>query len=187
MQNTTDLIRRALTHDPEALAALYDAFSEYSKGFAYQKLRNHHDAEDVAQTTWIRVLTSLQQFRGTGKFSTWLGTIILNECRNIHKKSKRSRTISLDGEPEGRRKREAWATHRSDFLETDTEHRAMLRDLQRNIQLLPSVFRNILVLRYVKGRSISQIAEELKISLPAAKSRLSRARSELATRFNRVM
>lgn len=181
IQNTANLIGRALRCDPEGYAALYDAFRDYSKRFAYQHLRNHHDVEDVVQTTWIRVLTSLHQFRGTGKFSSWLGTIILNECRNIHKRSRR--TLSLDGELEAGRIHQPRATHRSNSTEIDAQHRAMLGDLQRNMLLLPSIFRNILVLRYVNGCSISQIAEELKISEPAAKSRLNRACTELASRL----
>jgi RNA polymerase sigma-70 factor (ECF subfamily) len=176
IRSTSDLIADAV-HDPQAYAALYERFREFSKRFAYLHLRNHQDAEDVVQIAWIRVFTSLSQFRGDGKFSSWLGTIILNECREVWKRTSREHTTSFDGEFRG-------GNHLTSHLDTEAEHqrRDMRRKLHRQMQLVPRIYRTVLVMYYANHFSVTQIARKLRISESAAKSRLSRARMELAAR-----
>ena len=168
---------------PDAPAALYEEFRDYAKRFAYLHLGNHHDAEDVVQSTWIRVLTSLHQFRAEGKFSSWLGTIILHECRAIHRRSKRSRTISLDSQVKKGRALEVREISGPHLIEAETQSRQMRREMRKHIILLPPIFRTVLILHYVEDFGIPQIAEKLQISESATKSRLRRARIELTARL----
>lgn len=179
----SDLITQARTRDPAALAALFDRFHDSAVGFAYLYLRNHHDAEDAVQTAWVRVVTSLDQFRGTGKFSTWLCTIVLNECRQIHKRSRTSRKTSLDAEMEAGHWRKLRAAIAPVQIEAEQESTQMQQWLRRNIRLLPVTYRRILLMRYVHELPLRQVAAALKLSEPAAKSRIMRARAELQARL----
>ena len=178
-----ELIAKARTRDPAALAALFDRFHDSAVGFAYLYLRNHHDAEDAVQTAWVRVFTSLDQFRGTGKFSTWLCTIVLNECRQLHKRSRTSQKTSLDAEMEAGHWRKLRAAIAPVQIDVEHETQQMQHWLRRNIGLLPVTYRRILLMRYVQELPLRQVAAALELSEPAAKSRIMRARAELRARL----
>lgn len=159
-----------------AADALYDDLRDFTKRFTYSRVKNNFDAEDVMQNAWIRVLTHFQQFRGDGKFSSWLASIILNECRAIHKRSKRSRTVSLDHELH-------FGMVFGSNAEAQIQRGQLVEEVRRNMHLLPTIYRTVLVMRYVRDLSLKQIAEELQITEIAAKSRLYRARTQLAARL----
>lgn len=69
----------------------------------------------------------------------------------------------------------------------DPEHEVLKRELiavaRREVDLMPRLLRDVLVLRDLEELSITEVAERLRISVPAAKSRLLRARQELRKRL----
>lgn len=179
-QDTNSLVAEAIGN-AHAWSTLYDSFRGFSKQCAYGYLRNHHDAEDVVQAAWIRVFTSLHQYRGTGKFSSWLGSIILNECRDLRKRKGGFRDASFDDERTAERGPLNYLWHNN--FEAEHQRRDMHRKLHHQMRLLPSIYRSVLMLHYIDRLSISQIAQKLMISESATKSRLGRARIELASRM----
>ena len=70
---------------------------------------------------------------------------------------------------------------------TDPEHEVMKREMiaaaRREVHLMPRLLQNVLVLRDLEELSITDVAKRLRISVPAAKSRLLRARQELRKRL----
>jgi RNA polymerase sigma-70 factor (ECF subfamily) len=174
-----ELVARARTRDPAALTVLYQRFHDSAVGFAYLRLRDRDDAEDAVQTAWAKALNALDQFRGTAKFSTWLFTIVVNECRGWQKRSKRSQTTSLEAVMDLGQ----WSSLKAakEPVETDLEYERlqMQTRLRQQIRRLPMVYRRVLWLRYIVGLPLCQVACLLKISMPAAKSRIMRARAEL--------
>lgn len=181
-----DLLARACRREPAALAALFHRFHDSAVGFAYLRLRNRDEAEEAVQEAWTRAIRSIDQFRGAGKFSTWLFTIVLNECRRLHRQSWKRLNVSLDaalssGHPETLR-----AVTCPDRSAIDYERKQTNKRLRQEIGRLPLVYRSILSSRYVSGRSLSQVAIDLNISQQAAKSRIMRARAELRAKLNAV-
>jgi RNA polymerase sigma-70 factor, ECF subfamily len=165
--------------DPTALAVLFARFHDRAVGFAYLRLKNRDDAEDAVQTAWTRALNAIEQFRGTARFSTWLYTIVLNECRGLQRRSRNWRELSLEGSMDGCQWSKLKAGIATGEVDLDYEHDQMKRRLRQYIGRLPVIYRRIMWLRYVVGLPLCQVATLLKISKPAAKSRIMRARTEL--------
>jgi DNA-directed RNA polymerase specialized sigma24 family protein len=69
--------------DPEAFARLFDYFEDDVYDLACVILRDPHDAQDVVQETFIRVLERLDSYRGEAAFQTWLTAIAVNCCRDL--------------------------------------------------------------------------------------------------------
>lgn len=61
-------------------------------------VQNHEDANDLLQNTFIKAWTSIENFRGDAKLSTWLYKIAINESLTFLDKENRRKTVSIDGE-----------------------------------------------------------------------------------------
>ena len=68
-------VEEAQKGDQEAFGFLVQTFSRDVYGKAYSILKNHQDADDVVQETFIRVFRALPGFRFESSFRTWLITI----------------------------------------------------------------------------------------------------------------
>jgi RNA polymerase sigma-70 factor (ECF subfamily) len=69
--------------DQVAFAGLMELFQRDVYGKAFSILRNHHDADDVVQETFLRVYRALPGFRGESSFRTWLLTIATRQSLNF--------------------------------------------------------------------------------------------------------
>ncbi len=129
-------IARAKDGDEEALRYLYLRFAPNVYGFARGMLRDEHEAEDVTQQVFARLMTALAGYEDRGApFSSWLLRIAHNQAIDHI----RRRTISADDLPE---RIEAPDERRS------RELAAALRDA---LEELPPVQRSVIVMRHVGG------------------------------------
>jgi RNA polymerase sigma-70 factor (ECF subfamily) len=148
-------------------------------------LRDQGDAREQVQNAWCNAFEHLGQYRGDAEFRVWLLRIVSNQCLLLIRYRRRARFLYLDADPT----REQAVPPELPARETDPEHAVMnheLRDvLRREIHHIPPLLRNVLLLREVQELPISEVAVQLNITVPAAKSRLSRARRELRERMVR--
>jgi RNA polymerase sigma factor (sigma-70 family) len=83
-----------------AFNQLIDTFSSNVYNLSFNLLQNQEDAEDVTQEVFTTVFTSIQQFKGDSKLSTWIYRITVNKCKeHFRKKSRKKRlgfTISIE-------------------------------------------------------------------------------------------
>ena len=80
-------IDRVLQGDTNAFAYLVDKYKNLTYTVAMKIVRNHEDAEEVAQDSFIKAYSQLHTFKGESKFSTWLYTIVYrNSITRIRKK-----------------------------------------------------------------------------------------------------
>ncbi len=145
---------------------------------AYSILQNEHDAEDVAQETVLKALRNLHTFRAESKFSTWLVSIALNEARGRLRHARLIEFESVDAVPD-EDSGEFTPAVISDWREVPLEalERKELREmLQKAIQELPVIYREVLILRDVQDFSIAEAAAALEVSEGVVKTRLLRAR-----------
>ena len=154
-------------------------------GTVARMLGNNSEVEDIAQQVFVRVWKSAQRYVPSAKFTTWLlkitRNLVFNELR--------------------RRSRQAQAPFRVESADDERpipdEHArapdAILleQELQRAVEAaiaqLPETQRMAVVLRRYHEFSYEQIAEVLDHSVPAVKSLLFRARSELRNHLNRYL
>ncbi|HEX8295353.1 MAG TPA: sigma-70 family RNA polymerase sigma factor [Chthoniobacteraceae bacterium] len=171
--------------DTEALRDLIEAHQHRIIGMVAKMLGDESDAQDVAQQVFIRVWKSAGRYEPTAKFTTWLFKITRNLVFNEIRRRKRHPTDSLDrplGPDEGDRPRQmADAGVKSpDTVLLDQEMQAAI---QKAIDALPETQRMAVILRRYDDISYEEIGEILELSVPAVKSVLFRARTELRERL----
>jgi RNA polymerase sigma-70 factor (ECF subfamily) len=149
-------------------------------------IRCQEDAEDVVQESVVKALRFLPRFRGDALIDTWLHAIVLNTARDWLRVRRQRVRISLDAEPEERD--EAGFPELSDPGETPEDscgRRELMRHLREEIRRLDPMYQMPILLCDLDGRSYCEAASILKISGPAMKARLFRARVMLKRRLQR--
>jgi len=158
--------------DQEAFGELVRRYQEEVYALALRIVPDRDLAADVTQDAFVRAWRALPRFRGEARFSTWLYRITVNTAFTHRARRRRDRSVSLEGmpvEPEA----EGLTPERAG------ESVAARRDLERALAELRPSARVVVVLKDVYGWSHAEIAEELGISVTAAKVRLHRARRRL--------
>ena len=135
--------------------------------FARWMVRNHHDAEDVAQESLVKAFRSAETFRGND-VRPWLLAIVRNSAQNFLSRNHRDKNESTRDVAE----LVDSAPNPEISLVVD-RRREMVRSA---ISRLPLEFREALLLREMEGMSYKEIAFVLKVPLGTVMSRLSRAR-----------
>jgi RNA polymerase sigma-70 factor, ECF subfamily len=176
------LVSMAKLGDSDAFVELSKLHSNRLLGTIYQITRNWHDAEDALQDATLRAFRHVKDFQGKSSFSTWLTRIAINSALMILRKKRGCYEISFDGVDDSGNSHECWEVkcpaENPESRLARKEREELLRDA---ILRLPLVLREVVELRQARGYSIREIAQALGITVPAVKSRLSRARLTLRT------
>jgi RNA polymerase sigma-70 factor, ECF subfamily len=172
-----ELIAKILAGETQLFHELIRPYERTIYVMALSFVHNEADAEDIAQEAFIKAFRNLASFRGEAKFGTWLISITLNEARSRIRRNKVSQMDSLDTAPEENEHVSPallrdWREIPSEALERG-EVKLLL---QQAIAALPTIYREVLVLREVEELNTGEVAEVLKISVAAVKVRLHRAR-----------
>ena len=154
------------------VAALFDEHAAMVLGLCRLLLRDHHEAEDAAQQTFVSAYRALLRGTEPREPGPWLAAIARNECRARLRKRMRA-PVPLDGELE------LELSDSSDDLAELTDRRTELRQLAVEIAKLPSRQREAIALRDFLGLSYEEVATTLKVSVPVVESLLFRARRRL--------
>ena len=184
-----ELIERFNSGEQEAFDILVQKHSGRAYQIAYGVLGKREDAEEVAQDVFVRVYRALPRFRGDSEFTTWMYRIAVNLARNKYRWNKSrggQRTFSIDAPIEGLKDTNAAGIDLPAESLTPDEQ-ISLDEFQQNIsvelQQLPPLYREALVLRNVEHMSYEDIASVLGCKLGTIKSRIARAREELRKRL----
>lgn len=181
-----ELVARVKTGDLAAFEKLMRQYERQIFRISLQITQNREDAEDIVQDTFFKAFQKIDQFQGNSKFYTWLVRIAVNESLMRLRKRKAQKTVSMDEEiqtDEGSIPRDF-----ADWMpnpEQNYNQAELAEILRRTIQGLPPGFRTVFVLRDIDGLSTEETAQALKLSVPAVKSRLLRARLQLRERLSR--
>lgn len=179
-----ELVRRFNGGDEAAFVEIMTRYREKVFSIALRHLRNHSDAEEITQDTFIRAHRALASFRGDSSLATWLHRIAFNLSRNRHKYyfcRRRQSTLSLDCAFS-----EVNQATFSDLIATDQPSPAREATAGEFTELVAQCMeklgapqRQILVLRNSMNQSYGEIARALGISIGTVKSRIGRARESL--------
>jgi RNA polymerase sigma-70 factor (ECF subfamily) len=171
--------------DTNAFEKLVEKHQALVAGTVARMLGSNSDVEDIAQQVFIRVWKSARRYVPRAKFTTWLLKITRNLVFNELRRTKRRAQVPLQSEAGGEDpplKDEMNLTPDASLLETELQ-----RTIEQAILQLPEAQRMALVLRRYEQLSYEQIAEVLDLSVPAVKSVLFRARSELRSRLSKYL
>jgi RNA polymerase sigma-70 factor, ECF subfamily len=172
--------------DTEALRELVEAHEHRIIGAVAKMLGDESDAEDIAQQVFLRVWKSAARYEPTAKFTTWLFKITRNLVFNELRRRRRHPTQSMDASSEDDRPFQAPdpGAKPPDTSLLDDEMQAAI---QRAIDELPEIQRMAIILRRYDDVSYEEIAEILDLSVPAVKSVLFRARTELREKLKQYL
>lgn len=133
---------------------------------------------DIAQETFLKLLSHIGQFRADSSFETWLYRLVVNSCLDYQRRKRRFTPI-ID-----------------DFLDLivparDTVLHYLLRQerseaIQHVIGKLPPEQRIVIILRYMEDLPYEQISEILGCSIGTVSSRLNRAHKSLERRLSHL-
>ena len=84
--NEASLLKKAKNGDKDAFNLLVIKYQPRIMSVLYGFLKNHSDAEDLSQQTFIKAWTNLEKFRGDSSFYTWIYRIAINLAKNFVKK-----------------------------------------------------------------------------------------------------
>ncbi len=170
-------MRRTRDGDMAAFEQLVEKHQALVVGTVGRMLGGNADAEDIAQQVFVRVWKSAGRYEPRAKFTTWLLKITRNLVFNELRRRKRHTTTPMQFEPEGEE------MQLPDEQAKSPARSLLDRELQRSVDAaitdLPESQRMAVVLRRYEELSYDEIAEVLGQSVPAVKSLLFRARTEL--------
>ncbi|HTN99811.1 MAG TPA: RNA polymerase sigma factor [Microthrixaceae bacterium] len=167
------LVTLAQGGDEAAFRQLVDATYRTMYTLAYRLTGDEEDARDVTQEAYLRAYKGLSGFRGDAQFTTWMYRVTANCAATYVQRRSRHRHDRIADEVDLRDPRP----------DADPESRSEASDLRERLRVsvdaLPPKLRAVVVLRDVYEMPHEDIAEELGISVTAAKVRLHRARHRL--------
>lgn len=174
-ENDRELIVACQRGDEDAFAVLFSLHSDKVYSVALRYAGDETSAMDIAQDTFLKLLSHIGQFRSYAKFDTWLYRLVINSCLD-HQRRKRRVLPILDS-----------LLERICTVQETVLHDLLRRERQEAIYetvgKLPPEQRIVVILRYMEDLSYEQIAEVLGCSAGTVASRLNRAHKVLERRL----
>jgi len=176
--NDREVIEACQRGDWDAFRLLFEAHKHRVYSIALRYCGDESAAMDIAQETFLKLLSSIQDFRGNASFESWLYRIVVNRCLDHQRRGRRLMPF-LEG--------------LLDIVSAPAESALqellrveMTKDVQRIVGTLPPEQRIVVVLRYTEGLAYDQIAEILGCSAGTVASRLNRAHKVLERRLSHL-
>jgi len=140
------------------------------KKYIFSKVRENSDAEEILQETLISAHESFVFFEGKSSFLTWACSIANHEIADFYRK-KKIKILLFSHFP-------FLENIISQALSPDEvfEKQELRKEVKKILSELAEGYSQILRLKYYQGLSMSEIAKQLKTTIKAVESRLSRAR-----------
>lgn len=197
-----DLLERLKAGDRLAIDGFVSRHHGALVGLAQTIVKRRSLAEDVAQETWIAVLTHIDRFDGRSSLSTWIIAILLNKAKTSAKREGRYVGLALEGERdedgEGGRAHEGrfladghWAEAPTSFDGLDPERIVSGRQIWRHvgafIEELPPAQKAVMILRDVEGKDAAEACRLLELSPENQRVLLHRGRTKVRDRLEALL
>ena len=171
-QTEAETITACKQGNRSAFRDLFEAHKDRVYTIAFHYGGDDDTARDVTQQVFLKLFTSINQFREDSQFTTWLYRIVANACADEHRKRRRFVPFSPEIEV-------SHMTERGS-QEAAYDRRQMADSVRGAIAELTPKLRLPILLKYVEGLSYDEIAESLGISIGTVSSRLNRGHKMLA-------
>ena len=164
-----DLVAEVQKCGPEAFAPIIERYKEAVFAVALARLRRFHDAEDVAQTTFVEAFERLKNLKDPARLGAWLRSIAIHRCIDLLRRE--SRHVEL-GELDEPRDRRPGPLGELEALE-------LREQVMQAVGCLPRTQCETVTLYYIGGYSQEEVAAMLEVPLGTVKRRLHEARKRL--------
>jgi RNA polymerase sigma-70 factor, ECF subfamily len=181
-----DLVRRVQSGDEMAFREVVERYQSKVFSIIYGILRNHNDAEDIAQQVFAKIYFSIKNFDFRSSLLTWIYKITVNECYDyLRKKRVRKLVYESDFSEDDKMKMENSepAMDRRPMIDKTLAQRDYVNKLMAK---LPEEDRRLLMLKEVEGHSVEELAEMTGLNENTIKVKLFRARQKLVKASQRL-
>jgi RNA polymerase sigma-70 factor (ECF subfamily) len=174
------LVARAQSGDRGAFGVLIQRYQRRVYQLALGIVRNHEEALDIVQDTFIKVHEHLANFKGDSAFFTWTYRIASNLSIDSVRRTRRGEHVAVDETTltDAGDEHEVFSS-RSASPQKQLLRRELSVELQRALATVSEQHRAIVILREIEGLSYEQLAETLGIPKGTVMSRLFHARQKL--------
>jgi len=162
-------LRRTASGDTEAFGEVVSRFQDMAVGYAYSVLGNSDDAQDAAQEAFVTAYIRIGDLRDASRFARWFRRILLTACRTV----RRRRAMA---EPTEGLRPHVDDTHSPSCR---LEQAQTQREVQEAINSLSLANRIAVVLFYIRGYTVDEVAGFLEVPAGTIKRRLHDARKQL--------
>ena len=182
-----ELVLRVQQGDKSAFDLLVIKYQHKIIQLVNRYVKDHSEAQDVAQETFIKAYRALGGFRGDSAFYTWLYRIAINTAKNyLVSRSRRNSDYQIDID-------DAEACENAPQLQgMETPERLLLNEeiietIKSAIDNLPEEMRIAIMLREFEGMSYEEIAEAMDCPVGTVRSRIFRAREAIDNKLNPLL
>ena len=150
------------------LESVIDRYSDMLYKICFLILKNEQDTKDVLQETFLIYYTKQPEFESEEHKKAWLIKVSQNKCKEFLRFHKRHVSISLED-------MEETLVITDGMNANDKEILSLIWDLDYKLK-------SVVILYYIEGYTVNEVASLLKTSPSAVKKRLQRAREKLSVK-----
>lgn len=180
------LVRRVQARDEIAFREIVERYQAKVFSIIYGILRNHNDAEDIAQQVFAKIYFSIKNFDFRSSLLTWIYKITVNECYDyLRKKRVRKLVYESDFSEEDARRMENsdTASDHSPAVDVELAQRDLIVKL---LDKLSDDDRSLIVMKEVEGHSVEELSRMTGMNENTIKVKLFRARQKLLKAAQRL-
>lgn len=185
MNDENAWVLQAQQGNDDAFTQLVETYQKPVYNLCYRMLGEPEVAEDAAQETFLRAYQNLHRYDASRPFGTWILSIAAHYCIDRLRKKKFS-VFSIDAEDE-----EGMPFEVADPASPDPEVESVTKEDRDHLHILlkdlEPTDRAAVIMRYWYDYSEVEIAQSLKLTVSAVKSRLHRSRRALAGMWQKEM
>lgn len=174
------LIEKIKAGDMSSFEMLVNRHKNFAFTIADRILQNEEDAEEVAHDAFVKLLSSLDKFKGESKFTTWFYRIVMNMAISRTRK-KRIKTEDIDSRPSGIAEYSSF----EEFGGLKAKDRTYY--LNQAVGRLKDEERLLITLYYFDELDMDEIQEVTKIDKGNLKVKIFRARKKLAAVLQKML
>jgi RNA polymerase sigma-70 factor (ECF subfamily) len=174
----SQLVAACQRGERDAFRALFETHKDKVYSIALRFSGDPAIAMDIAQDTFLKLFSSIRDFRGDASFATWVYRLVVNSCLDHRRRSWRLIPIA----DELLAVLQAPADSLGEILRGEVRDR-----VHAAVERLTPDLRMVIVLRYTEGLSYDEIAEVLGCSPGTVASRLNRAHKALERRLSHLV
>jgi RNA polymerase sigma-70 factor (ECF subfamily) len=173
-----ELVEACQRGERDAFRDLFEIYKNKVYSIALRFSGERTAAMDIAQDTFLKLFSSIRDFRGDSGFDTWIYRLVVNSCFDHKRRTRRWLPLAADFAGTLRAAGDSLA----DVLRSEING-----SVRRAVDRLSPDLRIVVVLRYTEGLSYDQIAEVLGCAPGTVASRLNRAHKTLERRLSHLV
>jgi RNA polymerase sigma factor (sigma-70 family) len=173
----TAIMLKVKAGDIDKLGLLYERYYKMLFGFFWRMSGNKDDSEDLVQNVFYLILKNRGQYKGKGKFISWMFQIAHHLWADHYKNKKKT---------DKRDDMERWELNSDLGADEQIEKEEQLRQLRTALQALQEDKKEVLILSRMQGLKYREIAEIIDSTEGAVKVKVFRALAELREEFSKI-